>query len=279
MVKDYSFTTEDGDSIDITLYAADQWGKQPCVIYVHGFKGFKDWGFVPYAGEQFAKAGISLLTFNFSHNGIGKNKLEFTEFDKFRINTFSREVAETLEIIDLCTKTSFFGAPLKQPLGIIGHSRGGGIAILAANQNPAIKAVTTWASVSTFDRREKKLKQSWKKKGYIEVSNKRTGQVFQLGKELLDDIERNAKGSLNILNAVKNLNRPLLIVHGQSDETVPFYDAEQINIYGDPLLSNIRLIPNTGHTFGVAHPFTESSNAFDLVLDLSGQFFLEKLNE
>jgi len=42
-------------------------------VYVHGFKGFKDWGFVPYIGETFASKGFAFLTFNFSHNGIESN--------------------------------------------------------------------------------------------------------------------------------------------------------------------------------------------------------------
>ena len=60
-----------GNVLNLTLYGADSFGDHPCLIYLHGFKGFKDWGFVPHAGHFFARNGFSFLTFNFSHNGIG----------------------------------------------------------------------------------------------------------------------------------------------------------------------------------------------------------------
>lgn len=275
--KDFSYKSKEGESIAITLYGAEKFGQQPCVIYVHGFKGFKDWGFVPYAGRFFAKRGLNLLTFNFSHNGIGSNPTEFTEFAKFERNTFSREVYETMEVVELVTRTNFFGNDLNHRLGIIGHSRGGGIAILAAEQMHEISAIATWASVSTFDRYDKKARQEWRKKGYKEVINSRTGQVFKMGRNMLDDIERNAKDSLNILTATKNLQKPLFILHGHKDETVPYYEAETINIYADPGSSRMRLIPNATHTFGAKHPFAGSTEELDLTLSLTADFFLKHL--
>ena len=73
------------------------------------------------------------------------------------------------------------------------------------------------------------------------------------------------------------MEKPLLVVHGQSDETVPFYDAEQINIYAKPSLCRIRLIPNAGHTFGAKHPFQQSTKELTLALELTTSFFNETL--
>ena len=50
---------------------------------------------------------------------------------------------------------------------------------------------------------------------------------------LLDDIEQNANGYLNLENAVKNLNKPLLIAHGDQDLAVPIAEAEQIYYWSD----------------------------------------------
>jgi len=277
--KDFTYTAKDGENIQVSLYGADQYGNQPCVLYLHGFKGFKDWGFVPYVGEYFARQGLSFMCFNFSHNGIGNNPTEFTEFEKFRRNTFSREVRETIELVELITRTNFFGRDMHHKLGLMGHSRGGGIALLAAEQLNEISAVATWSAVSTFDRFDKKERQEWRKKGYKEVVNSRTGQVFQLGREMLDDIERHAKDELNILVATKNLGRPLLILHGQEDETVPYYEAETLNIYADPALSRLRLIPNAGHTYGAKHPFEGTTPELELTLQLTTDFFLKHLPE
>lgn len=276
--QDYSYRTQEGNDIYMSLYGAEKLGKQPLVIFIHGFKGFKDWGFVPATGEYLAERGISLLTFNFSHNGIEGHGNTFTQLDKFKANSLSLEVNETLEIIKLCTESDYLGQRIDQPVGLIGHSRGGGIAILAADKSPKVAAVSTWASVSTFDRYNKQTKQAWKAKGYWEVKNSRTGQIMQLGTAMLSDIEKQTKHNLNILQAVKRLEKPFLIVHGQEDETVPFFDAEQLNIYGDPGQTIIRLIPHAGHTFGAAHPFSEASQELKIVWQLNEAFFTEILN-
>ncbi len=279
MTKSFTYTTQAGNAVPITLYGADQFGTQPCLVYIHGFKGFKDWGFVPYAGEYFANNGMSFLSFNFSHNGIGKEMLEFTELDKFERNTFSLELSEVNELVQLASHTDFFGDNLRHPLGLIGHSRGGGIALLAASKLPDVSAVATWAAVSAFDRFDKKTKQEWRKSGYHEVINSRTGQVLKMGMPMLEDIERHGRTTLHILNAVRDMQKPMLVLHGQNDETVPFFEAEQLNIYGPPALVNLRLIPNTGHTFGAKHPFAGTNEALEEALDMTLDFFRENLQE
>src|SRR6185295_15752284 len=67
---------------------------QGVVVFLHGFKGFKDWGPWPTLMEQLAEEGFITLAFNFSHNGIGDDPLNFTEFDRFARNTFTRDLAE-----------------------------------------------------------------------------------------------------------------------------------------------------------------------------------------
>lgn len=63
----------------------------PVLFICHGFKGFKDWGFFPVLAEKLAEAGFVTVTFNFSMNGIGEDLENFTELEKFSLNTFSRE--------------------------------------------------------------------------------------------------------------------------------------------------------------------------------------------
>lgn len=273
MTQHFTHQTAADFSLSLTLYGAEHFGPSPCLVYVHGFKGFKDWAFVPYAGEFFANRGYAFLCFNFSHNGIGPDGETFTELDRFEQNTFLLEVSELQEVIKLVAHTNQLGADLHAPLGIIGHSRGGGIALLTSQQQPEVQAVATWASVSTFERYPHDTLEAWKAQGYLEVSNARTGQIMRLGKPILQEIERYGRSRLNILQAAQQFSRPLLILHGEQDETVPPFEAEQLNIYGDPDHTTLRLIPQTGHTFGAKHPFDGSNPALDQVLTATADFF------
>lgn len=273
MVKHFKHQTAAEHTLQLTLYGAELLGEVPCLVYAHGFKGFKDWAFVPHAGEYFASRGYAFLCFNFSHNGIGADGETFTELDKFEQNTFLLEMRELQEVIKLVAHTNLLGADLHAPLGLIGHSRGGGIALLTAHQQPEVKAVATWSSVSTFERYPKETVDAWKASGYHEVKNARTEQTFRLGLPILQEVERYGRTKLNILQAVQKLSRPLLLLHGEDDETVPAYEAEQLNIYGDPDLTTLRLIPKTGHTFGAKHPFEGSTLALDQVLEATADFF------
>ncbi len=97
MKKDYEYICSDGEILRVTSYGENN---SRCIVYVHGFKGFKDWGFVPYIGQFLVVIGFFVLTFNFSYNGIGENATEFTELEKFAKNTFSREQRELSELID-----------------------------------------------------------------------------------------------------------------------------------------------------------------------------------
>lgn len=272
MKNDQTFTASDGEKIAVTTYGQLDLQHPRCVIYVHGFKGFKDWGFVPYIGEFLSQRKFFVVTFNFSHNGIGADPLEFTELDKFEHNTFSREVRELSEIIDAC-HNGYFGPAANVAIGLLGHSRGGGVTLLTASDKPEAAAVVTWSSVATFDRYSEEIIKKWRRDGYFNVVNQRTKQVMRLGVGLLDDLEQNKSDSLNIEKAVKNLHRPLLIVHGDNDESVPVEDARRLYGWADEKQTLLLTVSGTGHTFDAKHPFEGSNPKLDEVLTRTADFF------
>ncbi len=276
MSKDFVLTTSHNDKLRISVFGKDNINLSPCIILVHGFKGFKDWGFCPYIGEYFSRRNFFVITFNFSHNGIGANLNEFTELDKFAENTFSLEILELSEVID-AYKDNFFGHSNNQPVGLLGHSRGGGISILTAKQNKNVNAAAVWASVSNFDRYSKRQKETWRKKGAFEVLNTRTKQVMRLNVTLLDDLEKNKEGALNIENAVKNLNKPLFIAHGEQDLAVPVKEAETLYNWSNKEMTEFHKISTTGHTFGAKHPFEESNPDLELLLHKTEIFLKNNL--
>ncbi|MCK5086151.1 MAG: prolyl oligopeptidase family serine peptidase [Melioribacteraceae bacterium] len=277
MSENYSYKTSEDDVITITTYGNDDLSSRNCLIYIHGFKGFKDWGFVPYIGEYFANKGFFVITFNFSHNGIGENKLEFTKLDKFAANTFSREITELKEVVK-AYKKGFYGEVSQNKIGFIGHSRGGAIAILTANQLNDISSVAVWSSVSYLDRYSERQKEKWREKGVFEVLNTRTNQVMSLNISLLDDLEKNKETNLNIEKAVSELDRPLLIAHGDQDLAVKVDEAEQLYNWSRKDKTELFVLHSTGHTFDCKHPFEGTNEKFEKLLSKTEQFFQYNLN-
>ena len=219
------------------------------VIVCHGWKGFARWGFFPYLADELARMGLRAITFNFSGSGVGADGESFSETDAFFHDTFSRELAD----VALVQREADARGWLPARFGLFGHSRGGGIAVLHASREPRVGAVVTWAAISHVRRWSADEVAQWRERGYAEVTNARTGQVLRLGTAILDDVERNAGGELDIPAAAARVRAPWLIVHGTDDETVPYAEAERLR---DASGGHARLAPigRAGHTFDARHP-------------------------
>jgi acetyl esterase/lipase len=266
--------------IDTDLYCSNKKhpkNKAQLIIFCHGFKGFKDWGGFPYMMEKIADSGVFCASFNFTFNGTDKtNPTEFTRLDLFAQNTFTKELDDLETVIEYFYSNSGKYNIDKEKIGIIGHSRGGGISIIKAGENKKVKCLITLASVSDFNRYSEEHKKKWREKGYFEVLNTRTNQVMRLNSALLDDIEHN-KARLDILKAVNNLNIPFLIVHGKEDLSVRLNEAEAIYNNSNKSLAELFTVENTGHTFGVVQPFAGTAPAFETVIGKIKEFLKKNL--
>ena len=102
------YKTTRGKKLALSFFATEE-TDAAVILFLHGFKGFKDWGFIPWLGKQFSARGFHFLCFNYSQNGISLQSEEFTELDKFARNTYSLELEETLEIAQLPGRGFFSG--------------------------------------------------------------------------------------------------------------------------------------------------------------------------
>ena len=89
---------------------------------------------------------------------------------------------------------------------------------------------------------------------------------------LLEDIEKNIH-KLDIKKAISEIKEPILIVHGKEDLSVKYTEAIDIYESSDKRRTELLLIENTGHTFGVVHPFNGTTKPFEIVIDKAKQFF------
>jgi len=269
-----------GDSLNTDLRFPEEGTKLPLVIFCHGFKGFKDWGCFPYMLDKITSENFFTVAFNFSYNGTGDSENEqsdFTRLDLFAKNTFSRELDDLRSVIDFLFENKDDYNYDVNNVTLIGHSRGGGIAILKTAEDARVKKLIVLSSVNNFNRYSDVLKNKWKEAGYFEVMNSRTNQMMRMNYSLIEDLEKNSE-RLDIQNAITKIQAPVLLVHGTQDITVDYSNAEDLyarRIEAQPELkgkTEIILIEKTGHTFGAVHPYEGTTVALEEVTTLTLDF-------
>jgi len=240
------------------------------VLFLHGYKGYMDWGAWRRVADQFAARGWRFLRINFTHNGTTPEQpSEFSDLAAFAANTYSKERDEAVEVLRAlrspgCTEESKRAANL--PLCVIGHSRGGGIACLAAAEAdrllnsqslPGVDHLVTWAAVADFESRFPKGEEleTWKASGKREIINHRTRQRLHHNWSFYEDFTAQ-RDRLLIETAVRAFKGRMLIAHGQDDAAVSVDHALQLNSWAAQ--SELFLMETSGHTFGSSEPWTEA---------------------
>lgn len=233
------------------------------IIFVHGYKGFKDWGAWNLVARYFQSNGFNFVTFNMSHNGgTVENPIDFPDLDAFAENRYSYELTDLSKIIDLSiNKFNVSG----KGISLIGHSRGGAIVMLSA-LNDAVANVVTWAAIENIeDRFPKGDKLSeWKRNGVRFVENSRTNQMMPHKFDMYLDWVEN-KDLLSIQSIVSQASKKVnfLHLHGYKDEAVDSKAASRISAWSG---GDVFLVEGASHTFGSFHPYTE--NVLPVHLDM-----------
>ncbi len=235
--------------------------KMPLVIFVHGYKGYKDWGAWNLMAMEFAKAGYYFVKFNFSHNGTTiENPTEFADLDAFGNNNFSKEISDLDALIAHYGKMEKVDA---ERIAIIGHSRGGGISIIKGFEDARLKAVIVLAGVSHFGYRfpsDERL-DKWKEEGVMFTENSRTKQQMPHFYQFYEDYKENEE-RFNIQYAAQHLEKPLLVIQGSADETVKDKEAGLLHEWSKD--SVLETMEGANHTFGAKEPWENAMMPEDL---------------
>ena len=239
---------------------------KPIVIFAHGYKGFKDWGCWNLVAEAFAKAGFFFVKFNFSHNGgTITQPIDFPDLEAFGENNYTKELEDLEVIIAEVSKDDFHfrGECTQQNISLIGHSRGGGIVTIKAQESSKITKIISWAGVSDYASRFPKgdALEDWKNTGVYFVINGRTKQEMPHYYQFFEDFQANAT-RLNIQRAAKNITMPHLIIHGTNDPAVSAEEATLLHNWNPK--STLQLIENADHVFGARHPWEKAQLPNDL---------------
>lgn len=259
------------------------------VLFLHGYKGYMDWGAWGLVGDRFAAEGWRFLRINFTHNGTTPGRpSEFSDLDAFAANTHSKERDEAVEVLRAlrspgCTEESKQSS--NRPLCVVGHSRGGGTACLAAGEADrllkgenlnGVDLLVTWAAVADFESRfpiGEEL-EAWRESGRREIINHRTRQRLHHDWSFYEDFMTHRHG-LSIESAVRGFRGKMLIAHARDDAAVSMDHAQRLANWSAQ--SELFLLQEAGHTFGSSEPWTQADlpQALDTLTQTTLRFLSE----
>jgi len=186
------------------------------VIACHGLFSSKESDKFITIGERFARKGITVLRFDFRGCGESDGNIEDTTI------TGRRD--------DLMAALSFirrYKPSVTHTVGLLGSSMGGYVSLLVSASDGKVKAVVSWATPFSFDGLRKVISASNSprlKEGFYQDASNYEAFTF--------------------VPKVKNL----MIIHGDSDETVPKDHAEKLYQLAKES-KQLEIIKGADHTF------------------------------
>ena len=234
--------------------------QKPVIIFCHGYKGFKDWGAWNLVAKHFASEGYFFIKFNFSHNGgTIEHPIDFPDLEAFSKNNYIKELDDLQSVIDWVISEKFpFKNQVSDNISLIGHSRGGGIAVIKAAETSNINNIITWAGVSDYASRFPSgiALEKWEENRIMYITNGRTKQRMPHEFQFYTNFKNNEE-YLTISRATKALQIPHLIIHGTADHSVKLEEAKLLHEWNPN--STLKTIKDANHVFGAKHPWTSKT--------------------
>ncbi|NCO12295.1 MAG: hypothetical protein COZ34_05125 [Candidatus Pacebacteria bacterium CG_4_10_14_3_um_filter_34_15] len=187
----------------------------PTVLFLHGFKGYKEEPTYVDLAKRFLKHGIASVRFDASGFGDSEGTLE----NSYRFSNF---ITDTEVIYEWLLQRDFIDA---EKIGVIGQSMGGAQAILFASNHPELKiicAISPPNKIGTNDALGA-IKDEWKNKGYLEEMSSRYGKKIKIPYAYLEDAMQ-----YDFENLVHKITLPLLVVLGEKDNIVLPSQTEKV---------------------------------------------------
>lgn len=204
------FKNQDSLELSARLDLPDNENPIAYALFAHCFTCSKNLKALAHISRALVNKGIAVLRFDFT--GLGESEGEFSD------TNFSSNIE------DLFSAAEFLKSEYEAPKILIGHSLGGAAVLQATKLIPSVRAVVTIAAPSEplhvarhFGNSREEIEIS----GEAQVSI--SGREFKIKKQFIDDLEKNS-----MLGKIRNLRKPLLILHSPVDEIVGIDNASDI---------------------------------------------------
>jgi pimeloyl-ACP methyl ester carboxylesterase len=182
-----------------------------------------------------------------SGSGVATSDGAFTERERFRKSTYAAE----LDDIDRAARWLRQRLDASGPglsLGLIGHSRGGAMALLYAASHPDVRTVVSLAAPSRIGVWPDAAFEAWRDSRPHVVRDFRTRTELPLGPEIYGDIQRNS-ARYDLRRAAASLAIPYLVVQGDRDRSVPLEEGRTLASWGPSGNTELAIIEGAGHSF------------------------------
>ena len=176
-------------------------------LFAHCFTCTKNLKAIAHICRSLTDRGLAVLRFDFT--GLGDSQGDFSE------TNFSSNIE------DLIVAANFMKEEFEPPGVLIGHSLGGAAVLHAGSRIASAKAIVTIGAPSDPAHLKKSFRDSQQileKEGQAKIAI--GGKSLTVKKQFLDDLEK-----VQMQKAIRDLKKPLLILHSPIDEIVDSENA------------------------------------------------------
>lgn len=238
----------------------------PLVVFVPGFNGFYGHSLFPFARASLQERGVSSFAFNYSHGGIVGESDSFEDLMGYQKNNIA------LRIEDLVCVWQYLQMTLRArhpSIFLFGHSMG--CVVISQTMVKSLldcTGVIYLNSVKSLRFFPDEMLAQWQQDGIFYQYNNRTKQHLPLGEAFLHDV-LNCDTLYNHQDATAQIEKPLLIIYGDADESVQH--TTSIELFGAVKKAHganrMIAVSDGTHTLNTPHPFTHPSPQLLFTID------------
>lgn len=215
-----------GDAVSLNGWYLEGDPGRPAVIFVHGLNATRSREFAVELASRLVRQGHPMLLFDLrGHGDSGGDRISGGYFER----------ADVLGAYDYLRQRGH------RAIGLLGYSMGAGIALLAAAEEPGIRAVVADSPFAVaseriaFEASRKTRIPAWLTPAFMPTASAVADALFRI------DVSAIAPE-----RAVRRIPYPILVIHGTADSRIPTEDGMRVHRAAAPG-SDLWLAPAADH--------------------------------